>query len=101
MAQSRCERRLHPPIDFSRRQHSRRTIALGDVALTHLTLGQVELYRGVVYTMESERRRALEIARTELVAAIDGLRRSGETVFLPVGLLSHAWLRCLEGDTRG
>ena len=39
---------------------------------------------------------AWDTARTELDAAVSGLRRAGQQQYLPLGLLSRAWLRCLD-----
>jgi hypothetical protein len=38
-------------------------------------------------------------ALCELDAAVSGLRRAGQPQYLPLGLLTLAWLRCLTGLT--
>ncbi len=40
-------------------------------------------------------------ASEHLTAAVDGLRASGEAIFVTRGLLTRAWLRFVEGDLRG
>ncbi|HLG16447.1 MAG TPA: hypothetical protein VJH03_18370 [Blastocatellia bacterium] len=44
---------------------------------------------------------ALQTARDNLTAAVDGLRRAGTTHHVPRGLLSRAVLRFLENDRDG
>jgi hypothetical protein len=44
---------------------------------------------------------ALQTARGELAAAVDGLRRAGTQYILPDGLLARAWLRFLTGARTG
>jgi hypothetical protein len=64
-----------------------------DIALDHLTLGRAAHNP----TRSDSERRArsdapyLETARRELDAAVDGLRRAGQQVMLPNGLLTRAW----------
>jgi hypothetical protein len=94
-------------------------LSLLTVALNHLTLGRAALYeaileRSAAFTPlqrlnetaapnDDERRSdlkvALQTARRELDAAVDGLRRAGQQQYLPLGLLTRAWLRFLT-DTR-
>ena len=66
-----------------------------DIALDHLTLGRVALYRAIL------ERSSFEPAHEPLTAAVDGLRAAGEMDHVPRGLLTRAWLRFLEGDTDG
>ena len=42
-----------------------------------------------------------QIARHELDAAVDGLRRAGQQQYLPLGLLTRPWLRVLTGAATG
>ncbi len=44
---------------------------------------------------------SLEDARRELDAAVAGLRRAGQQQYLPLGLLTRAWLRFLTGARTG
>lgn len=66
-----------------------------DIALSHLILGRVALYRAVLEGSE------LAPARSEIGQVVDGLRRAGQLQYLPLGLLTRAWLRFLEGDAAG
>ncbi len=68
-------------------------------ALDHLTLGRAALYGELVRRQAAHS--ALEAAREHLTAAVDGLRASGTMDELPRGLLTRAWLRCVEGDESG
>jgi len=90
-------------------------------SLDHLTLGRSALYaaipkRSAAFTPfqrpnesappnDDELRRdlkaALQTARHELDAAVDGLRRAGHQDSLPLGLLTRAWLRFLTGACIG
>jgi hypothetical protein len=92
-----------------------------EIALDHLTLGRAALYaasleRSAAFTPlqrpnesiapnDDERRSdlkvALQSARRELDAAVDGLRRAGKMDDLPRGFLSRAWLRFLTGVRTG
>jgi hypothetical protein len=58
------------------------------IALGHLTLARAALYKG-------------QPARDHITAAVDGLRASGFADYLPRGLLTRAWQRCLSGDEAG
>ena len=89
------------------------TYVLLDIALDHLTLGRAALYAAGL-GVDANRRahnfaasdsdamphvpagNAWDTARTELDAAVSGLRRAGQQQYLPLGLLSRAWLRCLD-----
>ena len=85
-----------------------------DIALDHLTLGRAALY-GLVFASRSRRdesaqsslrlsaeeRRGLTSAAAQLDAAVDGLRRAGQSDHLPRGLLTRAWLRGLTGARTG
>ena len=83
-----------------------------DLALNHLTLGRVTLYRAVLEGRKSHPARPrgvpetgqivnLAAARRELTAALDTLRAAGTTHHVPSSLLTCAWLRFLEGDRGG
>ena len=70
-------------------------------ALDHLTLGRVALYRAILTSgAKAELSTVLEPAATNLNAAVNGLRKSGDMVYLPRGLLSRAWLLFLQGTTQ-
>jgi tetratricopeptide (TPR) repeat protein len=81
-----------------------------DIALDHLTLGRAALYAAI---LESRSRRGesappppasppgLASAATEFDHAVSGLRRSGYQYYLPLGLLTRAWLRSLTGPATG
>ena len=61
------------------------------IALDHLTLGRVHLYRAILDGT------APEDAEPEIEKAVDGLRRAGAVEFLVRGLLTRAWLRVVQG----
>jgi hypothetical protein len=81
-----------------------------DIALDHLTLGRAALYAAI---LESRGRReesaplppashpGLASAATEIDHAVSGLRRAGQQQYLPLGLLTRAWLRSLTGPATG
>ena len=85
-------------------------------SLDHLTLGRAALYAAILESgagsplpaaddsahSDTERRARsdapyLETARRELDAAVSGLRHAGQQHYLPLGLLTRAWLRFLTG----
>jgi len=66
-----------------------------DIALDHLTLGRAGLYAAILEGSLSTS------CRTALDSAVAGLRRSGQLNHLPSGLITHAWLRFLEGALTG
>ena len=81
-----------------------------DIALDHLSLGRAHLYRFIIAyptipaahdnyaappALSTEQTQELKTAANELAAAVDGLRRCGQQQYLPLGLLTRAWLRRL------
>ena len=66
-----------------------------DIALDHLTLGRVRLYRSI---FEGS---SLDDAEAEIKQAVDGLRAAGQMQIVPLGLLTQAWLRFAQGDANG
>jgi nucleoside phosphorylase/tetratricopeptide (TPR) repeat protein len=66
-----------------------------NLALDHLTLGRVTLYRAILKKSE------IQNSKYEIEQAIAGLHRAGTMDHLPRGLLTRAWLRFLEGDKDG
>jgi tetratricopeptide (TPR) repeat protein len=74
-----------------------------DIALDHLTLGRAALYRALAEPSASVStvgtKSLIDLSATQNVdAALNGLRRAGTVHHLPRGLLSHAWIRFLQGD---
>jgi hypothetical protein len=67
-------------------------LSLLTIALDHLTLGRVALYAAI---LEGS---SLVTCHSSLDQAVSGLRRAGDTTLLPLGLLTRAWLRFMEGD---
>jgi len=65
-------------------------------ALEHLTLGRAALHASVLAGAEPG-----EACRQALRDAVDGVRRASAQEFIPRGLLTRAWLRCLDGDAAG
>jgi len=87
-------------------------------ALDNLTLGRAALYEATLYSGRRRedahsitRRPSLgnaqdsqslrQSAATQIDAAVDSLRRSGQSDELPRGLLSRTWLRFLKRDANG
>lgn len=66
-----------------------------DIALDHMTLGRALLYEAILT------RSKISNLQPEIEAAVDGLRRAGQIDYLNRGLLTRAWLRCLEGNRTG
>jgi tetratricopeptide (TPR) repeat protein len=67
---------------------------LFEIALAHLTLGRVRLYRAIIEGS------APDIAEDDIGQAVDGLRRAGRNDYLPSGLLTRGWLDASEGHPR-
>lgn len=78
--------------------------ALLTIALDHLTLGRVALYAAIlesgsgVWSLNQDDKQRRDAVAT-LYTAVGGLRRAGEQQYLPLGLLTGAWLRFLEDET--
>ncbi|MCP3960536.1 MAG: hypothetical protein GY719_22060, partial [bacterium] len=78
-----------------------------DFALNHLTLGRAGLYRAILERPDLQGppgdlpASALDSPRSEIEQAVDGLRRAGQLQYVPLGLLTRAWLRALSGDADG
>ncbi|HXU31115.1 MAG TPA: hypothetical protein VN851_11105, partial [Thermoanaerobaculia bacterium] len=66
-----------------------------DIALDHLTLGRVALYRSILEGTVAV------AARSEIEQAVAGLLRAGRSDYLPKVLLTRAWLRFAEGYEAG
>jgi hypothetical protein len=73
-------------------------LSLLTIALDHVTLGRAALYAAV---LEGNPLEQLDPCRESLQHAVDGLRRAGMQQYLPVGLLTRAWLRFLMGARTG
>ncbi len=79
-------------------------MALLDIALDHLTLGRVGLYRAILERLDTTgvlAESAIRDPKSEIEQAVDGLRRAGTTHHVPRGLLTRAWLRSLTSDADG
>jgi hypothetical protein len=76
-----------------------------DIALCHLTLGRIALYAAIFYAKTPILDAPTWVNNgqiaTETQQAVDGLRRSGQQQFIPLGLLTRAWLRHLQGHATG
>lgn len=70
-------------------------LSLLTIALDHLTLGRAALYAAILGDL------SLTTCHLSLENAVSGLRRAGQHIILPLGLLTRAWLRFLEGDHTG
>jgi tetratricopeptide (TPR) repeat protein len=91
-------------------------LGLLTIAVGHLTLGRAALHAAILVSPRNahepaqtssplptseESQRGLTSAATELNNAVSGLRRAGQQQYLPLGLLSRAWLRGLTGALTG
>jgi len=72
--------------------------SLSDIALDHLTLGRAALYAAI---LENSNFRLLTSDLSHIDAAVAGLRRASTQDHLPLGLLTRAWLRFLDGARTG
>src|SRR6185295_2440758 len=63
-------------------------------ALDYLTLARTALYKDYAIPVSYSVVHHIE-------AAVEGLRAASEVNYLPLGLLTRAWLRCLSGDEAG
>jgi tetratricopeptide (TPR) repeat protein len=68
---------------------------LENIALDHLTMGRAALYSSIIENSE------IRLPHLEIDHAVSGLRRAGTQWFLPLGLLTRAWLRFLIGARTG
>ncbi len=75
------------------------------IALNHLSLGRAALYSAILEKSELRKasRSSAETAggRSDIDQAMHGLRRAGSQDYVPLGLLTRAWLRSLTGARRG
>lgn len=67
------------------------------IAVDHVTLGRAALYASILEYKRSN----FPTHSSHISAAMDGFNRAGMQQYLPLGLLSRAWLRFLENDTKG
>jgi hypothetical protein len=66
-----------------------------DSPLHHLTLGRAALYAAIL------EQSAIQNSQSEIDAAVSGLRHAGQQQYLPLALLTRAWLRSLTGPRTG
>ena len=66
-----------------------------DIALDHLTLGRAALYWAIL------EHSSLDTCHSSLDQAVAALRRAAQQQYLPLGLLTRAWLRFLTGVRTG
>ena len=76
----------------------RGNLSLYSIALNRLTLGRAALYAAILEGVPLDH---LDPCRESLQHTVDGLRRAGNQDFLPLGLLTRAWLRLLTGARTG
>ena len=88
---------------------ARDQLSLLTIAQDHLTLGRAALYRWLAEGGEPRAEGGESgtlgpcpspLSRN-IAAAVDGLRNSGDMMYLPRGLLTRAWQRQLTGDAAG
>jgi tetratricopeptide (TPR) repeat protein len=66
-----------------------------DIALDSLTMGRATLYQAVLEGT------SLKPCHDPVQNAVDNLLRAGQQPYLPLGLLTRAWLRALTGPRAG
>jgi hypothetical protein len=69
------------------------SLGLLAVALDRLTLSRARIYRAI---LEEEIDKVSELIRRELDQAVRGLRDAGQVQYIPLGLLTRAWMCCIE-----
>lgn len=69
--------------------------SLLDIALDHLSLGRAVLYEAILTAAD------VRCAQSDVEQAVAGLRHSGYSYYLPLGLLTRAWLRHRLGARSG
>ena len=74
------------------------TDSLQKIGLEHLTAARAALYAPLLSTESFGDGRA---ARAHADKAVNGLSKSGNMIYLPLGLLTRAWFRRLTNDTSG
>jgi tetratricopeptide (TPR) repeat protein len=62
--------------------------------LDHLTQGRADLYAAILKSSSGDP----GLANNELVVAVEGFRAASRADYLPLGLLSRAWLYYVKGD---
>ncbi len=75
--------------------NSQSLVATLDVALDRLTLGRASLYAAILEKAE------VGSTKSEVDQVVEGLYRAGDQPFIPLGLLTRAWARFLEGNAAG
>ena len=88
-ALAEAERRAHKMFEWRLPGDS-----LLDIALDHLTLARVALYRAL---LEPQRPSSFDLPHA--TAALDGLRKAGQVQYLPPALLTAALHQHVVGDT--
>ncbi|WP_210546109.1 ATP-binding protein [Rhodoferax sp. PAMC 29310] len=80
-------------------------MAFLSIALNKLTLGRAALYTAILAATTKDALRGsfdeLKSISTEISSAVDDLRIAGDIVYLPYGLITRAWVRCILGHTIG
>jgi tetratricopeptide (TPR) repeat protein len=71
------------------------------IALEHLTQGRASLYEVVLAVDDLPFKTQNSELKTSIDTAVDDLRRAGQQQYLPLGLLTRAWLRFLTGARTG
>jgi hypothetical protein len=81
-----------------------KTLSFREIPFLHSLLGpaldRLTLARACLYEVILEQSNP-EICRSQIELAVSGLRRAGEQRFVPIGLLTRAWHRCLTGAETG
>jgi len=72
-----------------------KNFGLLSIALDHLTLGRVALHEAILAQYEFPKN------QSNIEDAVNGLYRAGTQQYIPLGLLTRAWLRAIEGKHVG
>lgn len=71
-----------------------------DIALDHLTLARTALFTALLTPAEPDATELAQASR-EADAAVAGLRHAGQQQYIPLGLLTRAWLRAITAPRAG
>ncbi|MEA2691334.1 MAG: hypothetical protein QOJ16_721 [Acidobacteriota bacterium] len=71
--------------------------SLLEVALDHLSIARASFYNSAAISLPT----VDHLIKDGITAAVNEFRAAGDVSYLPLGLLTRAWLRCLSGDEQG
>jgi TIR domain len=69
------------------------------LSLDHLALARSALYKSLLAAYAARQEPSNQ--SLHITAAVDGLRKASDMIYLPHGLLTRAWIRCISDDKPG